>query len=298
MLMPQNFSNRFSVCRCSEKTKSVKLVENDSIDFFEMNSTAVITGASSGIGKEFAVQLAARGYDLLLVARREHLLANLKTEIEAKYGVAVETVICDLADPAQVRKLEERLERIENLEYMVNNAGFGQEGTYPDVDPDRETAMIQVHVTALVRLARAALVPMCRRKKGFLINLASVVSFLHGTNCAQYMATKAYVLSFSKSISCDVAPHGVRVQALCPGLTHTGFHDSATMKSSVKKIAPSIAWLNAEYVVRCSLKALRSRWHRVVCIPSFRYKLVLLLLCNPLGVWFTEAIYAYRSQKK
>ena len=263
-----------------------------------MKATAVITGATSGIGEEFARQLATEGYDLLLVARREHLLADLKAEIETKHGVAVETVVCDLADPQQVRELEERIERIENLEFMVNNAGFGREGTYPDVDPDQEVEMIQVHVVALIRLTRAALVPMCRRKKGFLINLASVASFLHGTNCAQYMATKAYVLSFTKSVNCDVARHGVRVQALCPGLTRTGFHSTETMKSNVDEKTPGIAWLSTEYVVRCSLKSLRRRRHRVVCIPSLRYKIVLLLLCNPLGVWFTEAMYAYRAGKK
>jgi len=263
-----------------------------------MNPTAVITGASSGIGEEFARQLAAQGCDLLLVARREQLLANLKTEIEAKHSVAVETIVCDLADPQQVRNLEERIEQIDHLEFMVNNAGFGREGTYPDVDPDQEAEMIQVHVIALVRLARAALIPMCRRKKGFLINLASVASFLHGTNVAQYMATKAYVLSFSKSVNCDVARHGVRVQALCPGLTRTGFHDTATMKSDVVAKTPGIAWLSAEYVVRCSLKTLRRRWHSVVCIPSLRYKFVLWLLCNPLGEWFTETMYAYRARKK
>jgi len=262
-----------------------------------MNPTAVITGATSGIGEEFARQLAAQGYDLLLVARREQLLTALKTQIEAKHGVAVETLVCDLADPQQVRNLEERIERIDNLEFMVNNAGFGREGTYPNVDPEQEVEMIQVHVVALVRLTRAALVSMCRRKKGFLINLASVASFLHGTNCAQYMATKAYVLSFTKSVNCDVARHGVRVQALCPGLTRTGFHDTATMKSDVAAKTPGIAWLSTEYVVRCSLKALRRRWHKVVCIPSLRYKLVLLLLCNPLGEWFTEMMYAYRARQ-
>ena len=279
--------------------KSVKLTGNQFFSgLLEMKPTAVITGATSGIGEEFARQLAAAGYNLLLVARRELLLADLKNEIEAKHGVAVETIVCDLVDPQQVRSLEERIERIENLEFMVNNAGFGREGTYPDVDPDQEVEMIQVHVIALVRLTRAALVPMCRRKKGFLVNLASVASFLHGTNCAQYMATKAYVLSFTKSVNCDVARHGVRVQALCPGLTRTGFHHTATMQSNVDEKTPSVAWLNTEDVVHCSLKTLRKRWHRVVCIPSLRYKLVLLLLCNPLGAWFTEAMYAYRSRKK
>ncbi|MDR1290495.1 MAG: SDR family NAD(P)-dependent oxidoreductase, partial [Planctomycetaceae bacterium] len=210
---------------------------------------AVITGASSGLGREFANQLAADGYDLLLVARRGNLLEAIKSEIESQYGVRVEVFVCDLSQPDELRRLELRIEGERLLEFMVNNAGFGFSGTFPDVDSDLEESMIRVHVIALMRLSRAALVPMCKRKRGFVINLSSVAAYLSGANSAEYMATKSYVLSFSKCLQCDVRKNGVRVQALCPGFTHTGFHSTETMKGFQKDKTPSIAWLKADYVV-------------------------------------------------
>ncbi len=257
---------------------------------------AAITGASDGIGKEFAYQLAAQGYDLLLIARRENLLNEIKADLEKQYGITAEAYPCDLADPEQTRKLEARLESEDRLEYMINNAGFGNENCgYPEVDADREERMIQVHVVALMRLARAAIQPMCRRKKGFLINLSSVAAFLYGPGCVEYNATKAYVLSFSKSLQCDVRSYGVRVQALCPGLTHTGFHATESMKGFRKDKTPGLAWLPVEYVVRCSLRSIRKS-RRSVCVPSLRYKIALLLLCNPIGNMICEAIYSRRAR--
>ena len=243
---------------------------------------AAVTGASDGLGKEFARQLAAEGYNLLVIARRENLLHELKVDLEAKYNIQVEPLVCDLSKPDELKRLEDRLETEESLEVMVNNAGFGHDGVFPNVNPDAEESMIRVHVIALMRLSRAALIPMCKRQKGYVVNLSSVAAFLYGENTAEYIATKAYVLSFSKSLQCDVRKYGVRVQALCPGFTHTGFHDTESMKFFKKSATPSWLWLEAERVVRCSLQSIR-RSLRVVCIPSLRYKLILALVCNPIG---------------
>ena len=247
-----------------------------------MKKLAAITGASDGLGREFAWQLAADGYNLLVIARRGHLLDELKSAIEAKYNVQVEPIVCDLSKPDELKRVEERLEKEESLEVLVNNAGFGLGTTFPDVDVDAEESMIRLHVIALMRLSRAALVPMCKRKKGYVINLSSVAAFLHGENAAEYSATKAYVLSFSKSLQCDVRKHGVRVQALCPGFTHTGFHSTESMSFFKKSATPKWLWLSAERVVRTSLNSIR-RTSRVVYIPSLRYKLIRALLCNPIG---------------
>ncbi|MDR1964438.1 MAG: SDR family NAD(P)-dependent oxidoreductase [Planctomycetaceae bacterium] len=274
---------------------SSDLLKNQSSLTQSQSPLAVITGASDGLGKEFARQLAAEGYNLLLVARRGKLLEEIKTEFESKYGVHVEPFICDLSNAEEVKCLEERLETSESLEWMINNAGFGFADAFPDVDPDREEEMIRVHVISLMRLSRAALVPMCRRKKGFLVNLSSVAAFLYGKNSAEYMGTKSYVLSFSKCLQCDVQKHGVRVQALCPGLTHTGFHHTELMKFFQKDKTPGIAWLTAEYVVRTSLRSIR-KTRNVVCIPSLRYKLALALLCNPIGNKICEMIYNKRAK--
>ncbi|MDR0609197.1 MAG: SDR family NAD(P)-dependent oxidoreductase [Planctomycetaceae bacterium] len=262
---------------------------------YSIRPLAVITGASDGLGKEFARQLAAEGYDLLIVARRGQLLETIKTEFETKYDISVEPFVCDLSNTEEVKRLEERLEKSDALEFMVNNAGFGFADAFPEVDPDREESMIRVHAISLMRLSRAALIPMCRRKKGFLINLSSVAAFLYGNNSAEYTATKAYVLSFSKCIQCDVQNYGVRVQALCPGLTHTGFHSTELMKFFRKNKTPDILWLSADYVVRTSLRAIR-KTRRVVCIPSLRYKLILALLCNPIGNKISEFVYRKRAR--
>jgi len=242
---------------------------------------AAVTGASDGLGKEFARQLAAEGYDLLIIARRSALLDEIKADLEAKYNVRVEPIVCDLSKAEELKKIEDRLEKEESLEMLVNNAGFGLTDAFPNVDPDKEESMIRLHTIALMRLSRAALIPMCKRKKGYIINLSSVAAFLYGQNSAEYIATKAYVLSFSKSLQCDVRQYRVRIQALCPGFTHTGFHSVESMKAFDKGATPSWFWLPAEYVVR---KSLHSIWrtNRVVCIPSLRYKFITALLCRPL----------------
>ena len=243
---------------------------------------AAITGASEGLGKEFARQLAAEGYNLLIIARRPTLLQELKEDLEAKYGVQVEPLVCDLSKPDELKQLEDRLEKEEPLEIMINNAGFGLGGAFPNVDPDLEESMIRVHAIATMRLSRAALIPMCKRKKGYLINVSSVAAFLSAPNAAEYTATKAYILSFSKSLQYDVRQYGIRVQALCPGFVHTGFHSTESMAHFNKAIMPKWLWLSSERVVKTSLRSIR-RTSRVVCIPSLRYKMILALLCNPIG---------------
>ncbi|MDR2757537.1 MAG: SDR family oxidoreductase [Planctomycetaceae bacterium] len=284
-----------------KQKKTIALPKNTAIknnsDLCPFRPLAAITGASDGLGKEFARQLAAEGYDLLIVARRGKLLEEIKAEFETKYGISVEPYVCDLSNTEEVRQLEERLEKSESIEFLVNSAGFGFTGAFPNVDPDCEEKMMRVHTISLMRLSRAALIPMCRRKKGFLINLSSVAAFLYGTNSAEYIATKAYVLSFSKSIQCDIKKYGVRVQALCPGLTLTGFHSTELMKSFQKNKTPRFAWLTSEYVVRTSLRSIR-KTHRVVCIPSLRYKLLLALICNPIGYKICELFTAITRNKK
>ena len=247
-----------------------------------LSKFAAVTGASEGLGKEFARQLAAEGYNLLIIARRPALLQELKENLEKRYGIQVEPMVCDLSKPEELKQVEDRLEKEESLEILVNNAGFGLDTAFPDVDPDRNEAMIRVHAIATMRLSRAALVPMCQRKKGYIINVSSVAAYLYGPKTAEYAATKAYILSFSKSLQCDVRKYGVRIQALCPGFTHTGFHATESMKLFRKNETPPWLWLSAEYVVKTSMRSVR-RTSRVVCVPSLRYKLILALICNPIG---------------
>ena len=256
---------------------------------------ALITGSTSGLGEEYARQLAAEGYDLLLAARRTELLEQQKAELEKRHGVSVEVLSIDLADPAQLEVLEQRITQLDELEFLINNAGFGFENKFPDTDIDLECQMVQVHAIAPLRLTYAALGPMIRRKKGYIINVASVAAYLHGPACAQYMATKAYLLSFSKCLRCDVREFGIEVQALCPGFVRTGFHSTALIDEEKFRKIPGILWLNKKRVVRDSLKNIRKKRRRTVFIPSMRYKFLLAVLTCPIFSWITEMIYRKRA---
>ncbi|MGL4944269.1 MAG: SDR family NAD(P)-dependent oxidoreductase [Thermoguttaceae bacterium] len=259
---------------------------------------AVVTGASSGLGAEFARQLAAKGYDLFLTARRESLLDDLAHELRTLRGAAVRVYPCDLSQDAACRELEREVAALNNFELLVNNAGFGRHGEFfPDVEIDSQEAMIRVHCIALMRLSEAALLAMRPHGRGRIINVASVASWLFGPGCVMYNSTKAFVLSFSRSLDCDVQPHGIRVQALCPGLTHTGFHDSATMHGFKHAGIPKWMWLSCERVVRESLAAVEAKRFRVVCVPSLRYRVVLFFLRNRITEGIVARFYAWRSRR-
>jgi len=238
---------------------------------------AVITGASTGLGRSYARQLAAQGQDLLVVARRGILLDELKTEIEAKYPVHVEAYPTDLADPTQLLQFVDRVRRLPRVDTLVNNAGFGLKNRFPDVDIEEEIAMIRVHCETTVRLCQAVLVSMCQNKNGCIINVASLASFLYGPAAAEYCATKAFLRYFSLCLQEDVRQDKVRVQVLCPGFVHTDFHAADTMKGFNKGAFPKFAWLDCDRVVRDSLRAIQKKRHRVVVIPSLRYKVMLVL---------------------
>lgn len=241
---------------------------------------AAITGASSGFGKIYTKRLAAKGCDLILVARREEKLLETANEIKKEYDVEIECVSADLSVLADVERVEKLLESIPTLRYLINNAGFGGNQKFPDVFIDVETKMVLTHCLAPMRLCRAALVPMKAQGKkknaGYIVNVASIAGFLAGEGAADYTATKAYLIAFSKSLQCDVGRFGVRVQALCPGFARTGFHDAETMRySNLKTTVPNFLWQRAERVVDTSLRSLHRCWRpNVVCIPTIIYKVV------------------------
>lgn len=237
---------------------------------------SAISGASSGFGAIFARRFAAMGHDLLLIARRKERLDQLAGELTSKYNVAVETLAADVSKLDELAVAEKRIAEHNTLEYMVNSAGFGADQTFPHLDVELETRMIQVHCIATMRLCEAALLPMTANKRGKIINIASAAGFMAGGGAADYTATKAFIITFSRSLQSDVARYGVRVQALCPGFAKTGFHDSETMKNSpIKSNVPNGLWISAERVVSASLAAIRRpSFGRVVCIPSLRYKFI------------------------
>ena len=233
---------------------------------------AVITGASAGMGAEFARQIAARGYDLLLVARRPDRLRQVADTITPIYNVNCEILACDLAEESGVAQLEERLRAADDLGLLVNNAGFGTLGYFWKSSLESQLKMHELHVMACVRLCHAALQPMIRRNKGAIINVSSVAAFVTGPGSISYSATKTWMNRFTEGLWLElrVAKSRVQVQALCPGYTRTEFHQTLEMDASK---VPGWMWLSAERVVSESLDALKTG--KLFVIPGKRYRSML-----------------------
>jgi hypothetical protein len=236
---------------------------------------AVITGASAGLGKEFSRQLAERGFDLLLVARDRERLQSLGDELSLKYGVTAEAWPADLSRDDAMRTLAEFLARNERVLLLANNAGFGTKGKMATRPVAEQATMLELHVMAPMLLTRAVVPRMIERREGFVITVASVASFTASMGNVNYCATKAYQRVFMEGLAMELAGTGVKVQALCPGFTHTEFHDRMQIDKS--KGIPSWAWLNADRVVRESLESAFGGGPTVV-VPGKRYKSVVFAL--------------------
>lgn len=199
----------------------------------KMKNVALITGASSGIGKELAIIHASKKRDLVLVARREEELNALKEELVKNYGVKVEIMPMDLMAPHSAKKVFDLLKEKEiEVEYLINNAGLGGYGKFHERDLKKELDMIQLNITSLTELTHLILPEMVKRKSGKILNTASSAGFLPGPLQSVYYATKAYVVSFSQGIAQEVKGSGVTVSALCPGPVRTEFEKAAGMEGS------------------------------------------------------------------
>ncbi|MFP5041981.1 SDR family NAD(P)-dependent oxidoreductase [Parasediminibacterium sp. JCM 36343] len=198
-----------------------------------MKKTALITGASSGIGLELAKIHASKGGDLVLVARNKIKLDELKTQLENKYKIKVYTIGKDLsAQNAAQEVYEETSKENIQIDYLINNAGFGGYGLFTATGWGKELQMINLNITTLTLFTKLYLQDMVKRKAGKIMNVASTAAFQPGPTMAVYCATKAYVLSFTEAISNEVANLGVTVTALCPGATESGFQEAASMEES------------------------------------------------------------------
>ncbi len=245
-----------------------------------MRKLAVITGASAGIGTEFAWQLAERGYDLFLTARRAGRLQALADEINMRWGISADIYPTDLADQAQTLALAHKIEMLPHLALLVNNAGFGIDSPVAEAPIEGQLDMIHVHTVAPYLLCRAALQSMLPRKRGAIINVSSVATWTHGEGAANYCATKAYLTSFSRSLHDEVGKQGIAVQALCPGYTVTEFHDTSTMQGFDRRSVPAKMWDSAEFVVSTSLDKLHSG--QVVVIPGRKNQALAMAAQNPI----------------
>jgi short-subunit dehydrogenase len=228
---------------------------------------ALVTGATAGIGLTFASRLAADGHDLVLVARDEARLAEVADELRSAHGREVEVLRADLADRAQLQTVADRLaDPARPVDVLVNNAGFGLNRGFLTGDVADEERMLDVLCRAVLVLSHAAGLSMRERRRGTIINVSSVSGFVvMGT----YSAAKAWVTTFTEGLWRELHPYGVRVTALCPGFTHTEFHQRASMNMSN---LPAIGWLDAaDLVDDCLADVARGR---VVSVPSKRYKTV------------------------
>jgi short-subunit dehydrogenase len=224
---------------------------------------ALVTGASSGIGETFARRLAKRGDDLVLVARRQDRLQALADDL-ASSGVDIEVLPADLTAEEGLAAVEQRLASPTKIvDLLVNNAGFGSSGPFAKAALGRELEMVELNIVALVRLTRVALDAMVERGAGTIINVSSMASFQALPLTATYAATKAFVTSFTEAVAEEARRSGVRLQALCPGMTRTEFHATAAWDLPW---LPAVAWQSAEQVVDASLAALETG--RVVVIPG------------------------------
>lgn len=233
-------------------------------------TTALITGATSGIGHEFAVQLAERGHDLVLVARDRIRLATVADELTQRSGIHVEVLSADLGERGQLQQVADRLaDEDRPVEVLVNNAGYGLKDRFLANDIETEEAMFDVLARAVLVLSHAAAGPMRARGSGAIINVSSVAGFLaSGTYCA----AKSYATVFTEGLAGELAGTGVKVTALCPGFTSTEFHERAQLSTP----GPAFLWLDASRLVSDCLDDVDRG--RVISVPSPQYKALVALV--------------------
>jgi hypothetical protein len=242
-------------------------------------STALVTGASAGIGSEIARELARRGHGVVLVARRKERLVALAEELSAEHGIRAETIACDLGKPASRARIPGRITELGlDVEILVNNAGFATGGPFHESDPARELDQVHVLVEAVVALTSAFLPAMVKRGRGGVLNVASTAAMQPLPYAAGYSAAKAYVLTFSEAIHQEVGGRGVSVTALCPGPVETEFWEIADWQvaggRSFEKAFPRPALPSARDVARAGVDGLASG--RRVVVPGLSMRAAML----------------------
>ena len=230
-------------------------------------STALVTGATAGIGLAFCRELAERGHHLVIVARNRARLENVSDELRARHSINVEILAADLSKRAALRRVADRVaDRDRPIDLLVNNAGFGMRKSFLKGDVADEEAMFDVLCRAVLVLSHAGALSMKDRGRGAIINVSSVAGFVPvGT----YAAAKAWVTAFTETLAHELAGSGVSATALCPGFTHTELHERANLDMSR---LPKVMWLEADRLVRDCLDDVKAG--KVISVPGVQYKLI------------------------
>jgi short-subunit dehydrogenase len=233
---------------------------------------AFITGASSGIGLSFAKQLAQQGFNLILLARRKDRLKTIASELESEYSIRCEIIQADLSEIDDIKKTVDYIRQLNDLDVLVNNAGFGTYGYFADVPIEKSLGMLNVHLTATIQFTHAAIKGMLKRKRGVIINVSSIGSFALTPGNVVYDATKSFLNTFSENLMLEIQDMDIRIQALCPGFTRTEFHEVGDLRNYDRKTIPDSMWMSPDEVARLSLKAL-GNGKKIVYIPGWKKRL-------------------------
>ncbi len=243
---------------------------------------ALVTGASSGIGEAYARRLAHEGFDLILVARRNRLIESLADELQKTYDIKAETLAADLATEEGIASVEDRIAKGRPLSWLISSAGFGTRGRFVDVPKMKTIQMTRLHVEANARLVKASLPGMLDNHLGRIVLVSSLSAFLTTAEYVNYSATKAYLNMFVLGLRDELTGTGVKIQALCPGLTKTEFFATEEFKSFKYDAMPSWVWMTTHQVVEESIRALNKRRNTPIFIPGLKNKVFTALLNSPL----------------
>lgn len=239
---------------------------------WEKPGKALITGASAGIGKCYAKELAGKGFNLILVARRVDRLRKLALELETNYSIHCDIISVDLSNPAEIEQLAEKIRRIDDIDIIINNAGFGTIGYFANIPIKKSMEMFNVHMNAPVQITHAAVNNMLIKGRGAIINVASMAAFIYTPGNLMYDATKSFLTAFSENLWLELGDRGIRIQALCPGFTITEFHEVGDFKNFDRNIIPASIWMTADEVVSLSLDALEKN-KNIVFVPGWKNRL-------------------------
>lgn len=240
-----------------------------------IRGTAVVTGATSGIGKAYAERLAADGFDLVITGRRREMLTELATGLRSRYGIKVQVVIAELSDESDLKGLMRLLAKKDDIFFLVNNAGFGSGETFCRCSMEEHMKMLNVHVVASLKLIYTVLPQMIRHQRGAIINVSSMGAFTPAPGSTMYASTKMFLKSFTESLHMEVKQHGIQVQCICPGFTRTEFH-SRRKAGKINGGTSILKYMEAEDVVRKSMKSIGKG--KVMVVPGLMNRLIVSLV--------------------